>query len=411
MDNLDLTYVRKQFPALNREFVFMDNAGGSQVLGTVIEKISRYFLNYNVQLGASYKISAQAQEKLALTIAEVAEFINAKSAKEIIAGSSSTMLLRILSLCISKQWQKGDEVIVTNSDHEANVSCWTDLKTMGIVIKTWRVNPETLEFDIRDLENLLSKKTKLVAMVHTSNILGTINPVKKIASVVHNANALFCVDGVAHAPHRKIDVRDIDVDFYVFSTYKVYGPHQAIMYGKYNLLREMEGLNHFFITKEDVPYKFQPGNFNFELTYSLLGVTNYFLMLNDHHFPKQTKVSKKEKYANCFSIIEQHEQKLSSLLLSYLSSKDDIRIIGFSDSNKEKRVPTISFIHNKYRSSEVVSKVDNFNIGIRFGDFYARKIIQDLKLTEKNGVIRVSMVHYNTFDEVNSLINAFDTIF
>lgn len=411
MDNLDLTYVRKQFPALNREFVFMDNAGGSQVLGTVIEKISRYFLNYNVQLGASYKISAQAQEKLALTIAEVAEFINAKSAKEIIAGSSSTMLLRILSLCISKQWQKGDEVIVTNSDHEANVSCWTDLKTMGIVIKTWRVNPETLEFDIRDLENLLSKKTKLVAMVHTSNILGTINPVKKIASVVHNANALFCVDGVAHAPHRKIDVRDIDVDFYVFSTYKVYGPHQAIMYGKYNLLREMEGLNHFFITKEDVPYKFQPGNFNFELTYSLLGVTNYFLMLNDHHFPKQTKVSKKEKYANCFSIIEQHEQKLSSLLLSYLSSRDDIRIIGFSDSNKEKRVPTISFIHNKYRSSEVVSKVDNFNIGIRFGDFYARKIIQDLKLTEKNGVIRVSMVHYNTFDEVNSLINAFDTIF
>lgn len=411
MDNLDLTYVRKQFPALNREFVFMDNAGGSQVLGTVIEKISRYFLNYNVQLGASYKISAQAQEKLALTIAEVAEFINAKSAKEIIAGSSSTMLLRILSLCISKQWQKGDEVIVTNSDHEANVSCWTDLKTMGIVIKTWRVNPETLEFDIRDLENLLSKKTKLVAMVHTSNILGTINPVKKIASVVHNANALFCVDGVAHAPHRKIDVRDIDVDFYVFSTYKVYGPHQAIMYGKYNLLREMEGLNHFFITKEDVPYKFQPGNFNFELTYSLLGVTNYFLMLNDHHFPKQTKVSKKEKYANCFSIIEQHEQKLSSLLLSYLSSKDDIRIIGFSDSNKEKRVPTISFIHNKYRSSEVVSKVDNFNIGIRFGDFYARKIIQDLKLTEKNGVIRVSMVHYNTFDEVNSLINAFDTFF
>lgn len=128
--------------------------------------------------------------------------------KEVIIGASTTMLLRILSICISRQWERGDEVIVTNSDHEANVSCWTDLEQQGIVIKTWKINPETLRFEMNDLRDLLTDRTRLVAMVHISNILGTINPIKEVAAMVHQAGALLCVDGVAAAPHRLIDVQE-----------------------------------------------------------------------------------------------------------------------------------------------------------------------------------------------------------
>ncbi len=289
MRKMDIHFIRKHFPALKNDFVFMDNAGGSQALNSVIENISDFLTRYNVQLGASYKVSAAAQEKLDSVFSEISGFINAQSPNEIILGSSSTLLLRILSLCISKQWQAADEIIITNSDHEANVSCWTDLTAMGIKIKTWKVNPETLEFEIDDLENLLSSRTKLVAMVHVSNILGTINPIKKIAEVVHQSGALFCVDGVAYAPHRLIDVQELNVDFYVFSTYKTYGPHQAIMYGRLDLLKDMDGINHYFISKDDVPYKFQPGNFNYELAYSLLGITNYFTGIFESSFSGQKK--------------------------------------------------------------------------------------------------------------------------
>jgi cysteine desulfurase family protein (TIGR01976 family) len=407
---MDITYIRNQFPALKNRFIFMDNAGGSQVLGSVVDRIKEYFLNYNVQLGASYEVSANAGVKLSESIEKFATFINANSPKEVIVGPSSTMLLRILSLCISKDWKAGDEVIVTNSDHEANVSPWTDLTKKGIVVKIWRVNPETLEFDIEQLKELITSRTKLVAMVHASNILGTINPIQEVAKIVHSLGALLCVDGVAYAPHRLVDIQLLDVDFYVFSTYKVYGPHLGIMYGRLNLLKEMDGINHYFITKEDVPYKFQPGNFNFELTYSLQAIPEYFESIYNHHFPNDLAIPIREKYKKGFDLIAEHEQLLASTLLDYLKTKKAIKIIGHVTGDKAKRVPTISFVHQNLKSSEIVKRVDSHRIGIRYGDFYAKKIIEDTGITEKEGVVRVSLVHYNTVEEVKSLLSAFEGI-
>jgi len=407
---LDIDFIRKQFPALQSDFIFMDNAGGSQTLGSVINRISDYLINYNVQLGASYKISDSAVRELESSIEKIANFINADRPEEIIIGPSSSMLLRILSICLSGDWVPGDEIIVSNSDHEANVSCWTDLSKLGFLIKTWNINRETLEFDIEDLKNLLSNKTKLVAMVHTSNIIGTINPISEISKIVHDNGSLFCVDGVAYAPHRLIDVQKFDVDFYAFSFYKVYGPHLAMLYGKYELLREMEGINHYFVRKDEVPYKFQPGNFNYELTYSLPAITDYFSVISDHHFPENKKLNNRDEFSNAFNLIAGHEQLLADYLLEYLNNRDDIKIIGNKTGNKNKRVPTISFVHSRYKSSDVVRKVDDYNIGIRYGDFYAKKIIEYLGLEEKDGVIRVSLVHYNTIEEVKSLINAFEQI-
>ena len=407
---MDINYVRNKFPALKSGFIFMDNAGGSQVLGDTVEYISDYLINSNVQLGASYKISALAGDKLGKVKSQIAGLLNTADPKEVVIGPSSTMLLRILSLCISDQWEEGDEVIVTNTDHEANVSCWTDLKEKGIKIKIWKVDPETLQLRIEDLEKLLSSHTRLVALTHCSNVLGTINPIKEIAKTVHEAGALICVDGVAYAPHRKVDVQDLDVDFYTFSWYKVYGPHLAVMYGNLDLLTKMKGINHYFFKPEDVPYKFQPGNFNFELTYSLRAFPEYLTQLYDVHFP-HLNASEEEKYRKSFDLIAEYEEELATRLLNYLNSVKEIRIIGEKKADAELRVPTISFVHENLKSPEIVAEIDKENIGIRFGDFYAKKLIQDLDLEKYGGVVRVSLVHYNTLEEVDKLIHAFKKIF
>jgi len=407
---LDINFVRQQFPALKRDFVYMDNAGGSQVLESVIHRISDYLSTTNVQLGATYSVSQESGKRVDEATENMAQYINASRKEEVVVGPSTTMLLRILSLTLSEQWERGDEIIVTNSDHEANVSCWMDLRKKGIVVKIWKLNPESMRFDLNDLHNLLSSKTKLVTLVHASNILGTINPIQEIAKRVHQAGALICVDGVAFAPHRPIDVQALDVDFYVFSTYKAYGPHQAVLYGKYHLLRELESFNHYFIGKAEVPYKLQPGNFNFELAYSLGAIPEYFEILHDFHFPANREIDLREKQSKSFQLIAKHEEELAAILLDYLAGKKQIRIIGETKADKLKRVPTISFVHDTLKSSAIVRKVDKFNMGIRYGDFYAKKIIEDFNLVEKDGVVRVSLVHYNTIEEVQKLIAAFETV-
>lgn len=408
---MDIEFVREQFPALKRNFIFMDNAGGSQVLGKVIQRISGYLVHHNVQLGASYKVSAEAGEKLKYATRKIADLLNADRPEEVVIGSSTTMLLRILSLSISKQWKEGDEVIVTDTDHEANVSPWMDLKESGITVKVWKVNPETLELDLDDLRKLMSERTRLVAVTHASNVLGTINPIKEIASEVHKAGALICVDGVAFAPHRKVDVQELDADFYTFSWYKTYGPHLAVMYGKYDELLKLDSLNHYFIGKEDVPYKLQPGNFNFELTYSTLGIIEYYQELYRRHFKPEKDEGFHTRLTKTFGVIASHEEKLASILLDYLNGIPEIKIIGLPEADAARRVPTISFVHSRLRSDEIVEKVDGHRIGIRFGDFYAKKLIQTLNLEEKNGVVRVSLVHYNTSREVRKLISIFKEIF
>lgn len=407
---MDIEFVRQQFPGLKSGFIFMDNAGGSQILGSAVDEISEYLINSNVQLGATYKISALAGDKLNKVTQQIAGFLNTRDPKEIVIGPTSTMQLRILSLCISRQWKEGDEVIVTNTDHEANVSCWTDLEEKGIKIKIWKINKDSFELKTEDLEKLITSRTKLVAITHCSNVLGTINPIKRIAEIVHRAGALICVDGVAFAPHRKVDVQELDVDFYVFSWYKVYGPHLAVMYGKLDLLIEMTGINHYFFKPEDVPYKFQPGNYNFELTYGLRAIPEYLVKCYDHHFP-QINAAVNEKYLKSFELIAEYEEELATRLLDYLNSVENLQIIGHTSPDSKLRVPTISFVHKTLKSPEIVAAVDRENIGIRYGDFYAKKLIQDLDLEKQGGVVRVSLAHYNTMEEVDKLIAAFRKIF
>ncbi|HYW18668.1 MAG TPA: cysteine desulfurase-like protein [Nodularia sp. (in: cyanobacteria)] len=407
---LNIDKVRSYFPALAGNWTFFDNAGGSQTLKTVVDRISEFLLTTNVQLGASYQVSQLAGERVALANEGMATLINAKSPHEVVMGSSTTMMLKILSLCLSQTFTPGDEVIVTNCDHESNIGAWVALEKQGVTVKVWQIRPDTLELHLEDLEVLMNQRTKLVALTHASNVLGTINPIKEITAFVHERGAMVCVDGVAYAPHRLIDVQDLDVDFYVLSCYKVYGSHCALLYGKGEQLLRIPGLNHYFIEQSDIPYKFQLGNLNFELTYGMLGLCDYLSELAQLHYGDETAPELRNQMAQVFDLISVHEENLSDRLLQYLNSHPKIRVIGKSTANRELRVPTISFAVDGVHSSTIPLQIDLDYIGIRYGDFYAKRLIEYLGLAPQGGIIRVSMVHYNTLEEVDRLIEAFERV-
>jgi len=408
MKKLDVSYVRKQFPSLNGKWTFFDNAGGSQIAKQVTDRLLEYLYTSNVQLGGSYETSVMAGNRIFEAQKKMAEYINATSPDEIILGPSTTMLLQNLSRAMERTLSPGDEIIVTNCDHEANIGPWINLEKRGVIVKTWEINKSSLKLELDELAKLMTPKTKLVSFPYVSNILGTVNPVKEITDLVHAHGAKVCVDAVAFAPHRIIDIIDLDVDYLAFSFYKVYGPHYALLYGKKKHLLELDGINHFFVGKNEIPYKLQPGNVNFELSYSLLGITDYLEDIFGHHFNKASGFS--ERMKEVFSLITDHEEKLAKLFLDFLKTKKNVTIIGEQSPSKEVRVPTISFIVDGMRSNVVTEQVDPHNIAIRYGDFYARRLIEELGLLKQEGVIRVSMVHYNTVEEVHNLIDVLDRI-
>ncbi len=407
MRPLNLAAVRAEFPALANDCVYLDNAGGSQVLRCVADRIHDYLLTTSVQIGASYAQSQLATEKVLSARHAVAELINAAHDDEVVMGPATTALMFILTQALLPGIRPGDEIIVTNTDHEANIGGWMRLQQAGAVIKIWEVNRASLALDLDDLDRLLTDRTKWVAMTHASNVLGSVNPVTEVARRVHAVGGRLCVDGVAYAPHRLVDVQMIGADIYVFSFYKVFGPHYAVLWGRRELLLSLPGLNHHFIGPEVLPYKLQPGNVNFELSWGCAGIADY---LQDMGTAMGAVGPRRQRMQVAFDSFQQHEDALAERLLSYLRAKRGVRIIGHVAIVNGNRMPTISFVVTGQHAETIVQHMDKFNIGIRFGDFYARRLIEALNLQTQGGVVRVSMAHYNTAEEIDRLIGHLDEV-
>ena len=399
---LDLAAVRAEFPALSAEsgkappWVLFDNAGGSQTLARVADRLRAYLVSPQVQVGASYEASQASTARLAAASVETARFIGARDAGEVVLGPSTTQLVHNLARAIAETLAPGDEIIVTDVDHEANIGAWRALAKRGVILKEWAIDRQTLRLETSALAPLLGPRTKLVCFTHASNLLGTIHDVAAITRFVraHAKDARVFVDGVAYAPHGPVTVAAWDVDYYVFSFYKVYGPHFAVLYGKRAHLDELESIHHDFIDRDAGPYKLQPGNVCFELAHSVGGIYEYVASLGPHGW----------------SDIAAHEELLSARLLSYLERVPSVRIHGHPGADRRVRVPTISFTVVERSSEAIVAGVDRHRVGIRFGDFYARRLVDLLGVREQGGVIRASMVHYNTLDEVDRLISALEQV-
>ena len=313
-------------------------------------------------------------------------------------GSSSTQLLRNLSFAF--KFRAGDEVVISLIDHETNIEPWMDMaERLEMTVKWWKpTSGQNPKLQAKDLESLLSERTRLVACTHSSNLLGTIHDIKSIAEAVHRVpGALLCVDGVAYAPHRPIDVRYIDVDFYVFSWYKVncmlvrqysrvyllqvYGPHMSMLYGHRESQRDIRSLGHYFNPNATLADKLALAGSSYELLHGIPAIARYFAP-----DPKKT-----------WHNIAAHEERLARVLLNYLTSREDITVYGETSPDSSLRVPTISFTVKGRSSRSVVEEAERTsNLGFRWGHFFSYRLVTEVLALTDDGVVRVSMVHYNT---------------
>jgi cysteine desulfurase family protein (TIGR01976 family) len=405
---LDLPFARSRFPALSRGEIFLDNAGGSLVLAEVADRVRDYLLSTSVQLGATYRASAEAAERVEAATRAAAALVGAEPG-EVVLGSSSTALLQMLARALAESLGPGDEIVVTNTDHEANITPWARLAERGVHVRFWNVHAESLALDLAELDALLGEKTRLVCFTQVSNILGTINPVEEITRRAHAAGARVVVDGVAFAPHRAVDVKSWDVDYYVFSLYKVFGPHQGLLYGRRALLLELANQNHVFVAKDAIPYKLLPGNLNYELSAAVPAIVEYLEELG-RRAGGPGAGGTRGLLGRAFAAIARHEEDLVAPLLDFLARRPGVRLLGLPTADREQRVATVSFAVDGRKSSEIPAALDPHGIGIRYGDFHARRLIEALGLTDRQGVVRISMAHYNTPEEIGRLLERLDGV-
>ena len=404
---LDMNFVRDQFPGLKNEWTLLDNAGGSQILKGCVDKITEYYYSNHVQLGGSYEVSQNAAKAYQNGRENIATLFNAARTEEIVFGPSTTILLQFLTKSLASQFRAGDEVIVTITDHESNIGPWVWLEEKGVIIKFWPMNKETYELELDALDDLMTDKTKMVAFTHVSNLLGTINDVKKITQFVHDRGAMVCVDAVAYAPHRAVDVQDWNVDFYALSLYKTYGPHHAALYCRYDHMKDLDGLYHYFYGKDKIPAKMEPGNANYELSYASGAIVDYLVTLGEQ---AGETGSRRQKLEAAYREITDHETLIGEKLLSYLRKRNDCTVIGIRDGNNPRRVPTIAFTIDGKDPEKICLEMDKHKIAVRFGDFHARRLSDSLDITKDNGAVRISMTHYNTVEEIDKLIKALDSV-
>lgn len=403
---VDIDLIRSQYPALASGFAYLENAGGSQMPRIVADSMRHYMLHTFVQLGAGYEISKKATAVVDDAHAFMNMFVNGENTGAVAFGSSTSTLCRMLADCYAEVLKPGDEIIVSEMGHEANVGPWVRLEKYGMKIRWWRLDPEEMITPITRLEQLLTERTQIVAFPHVSNLLGEVLNVKAITSLAHRFGARVVVDGVAYAPHRAIDVQDWDVDWYAFSAYKVYGPHMGILYGKREAFAELTGPNHFFIPRDEIPYKFELGSANYESCAGIMGLSHYFKLLSgqgaDAPADRKTITAAYEFMTAC-------EAPLQERMVRYLLTKPQVKIAGPAHW-QPTRVGTIGFIHRSLSSAAIVKEVDKHNIGIRNGNMYAYRLCESLGLEPEDGVVRVSFVHYNILEEIERLIGILDRL-
>ncbi|KAG8966006.1 hypothetical protein FRC05_002926 [Tulasnella sp. 425] len=430
------TECRAHFPSLQSGFIFADNGGGSQCLKDVADRIYDYLLNSNVQFGAGYSVSIVSTKRGTVDPQKAAAVLfNAASPEEISFGGSSTILIENLAHAMEPLVNEGDEFIVSFADHETNVGPWVRLASHGkAILVPWQPrpvspndNPYNVALSMDDLKDLITSKTRLVAFTACSNILGAWTHPKEIAALVRKVGAEkgakkieICVDCVGYAPHRRIDVRDWDVEYAFFSYYKFYGPHIGVLYTrKSSLDNSLTSLAHYFLKDHE---KLEPGGPGYEVTYGTTGVLPYLLSLAGNSGLEGK--SDGELLDVAYQRIAAHEEELMKPIFDFLLSEEakkaGVRIVGPESGKVEVRAPTISFVvvgpdgkTKRLQSKDVVAKVHSQpGIGIRYGYHYSHRLLArpDLGDDPADGVIRVSLLHYNTTEEVQKIVDILNGI-
>jgi len=403
---LDVDFVRSQFPAFSepalRDRPFFENAGGSYACAQVIGRLQRYYTATKVQPYADYPASMEAGRQMDEARQRLAAMLNVLP-EELIFGPSTSQNTYTLACAFAGMLKAGDEIIVTNQDHEANTGCWRRLAEYGIVIHEWRMDPETGQLDPSGLEALLSSKTRLVAFPHCSNIIAQINDAAALTRRIHDAGALAIIDGVSHAPHGLPDIAGTGADIYLFSTYKTYGPHQGIMVVRKELLHELPNQGHWF-NDSFADKRLTPAGPDHAQVAACAGIADYMDSLHGHHFTADDSPSGRAKAVA--RLFRAHEQALMAPLLEFLRDTKKARILGpqFVDN----RAPTIA-LDTARRPQDIARDLADLGIMAGWGNFYAVRTLQGLGIDPERGVLRLSFVHYTTEQEMDQLMAALET--
>lgn len=416
--SLKLDVIRQQFPSLNRPAVFFDNPGGTQIAKRSLDRINQYLLENNANHEGAFATSIASDAVLDEAHRAMADFYNAASPEEIVFGANMTTLTLHFSRSISREWKEGDEIVLTRLDHDANVTPWVlAAQDKGVKVNWVDFDVEDGTLDLDNLQKALERKPKLVAVGYASNSLGTLNPIRKITQMAHDAGSLVYVDAVQYAVHGTIDVQKIGCDFLVSSSYKYFGPHAGILYGQRSLLEKLFAYKVRPATNR-LPGKFETGTQNHEGIAGVLGAIEYFEWVGKEFggeyaddLTQQGYSGRRLELKKAMTAVHACEFELGRALLSTLEAIPGLRIFGNADARRlDERIATFSFRIGDLHPRVVAEKLAAENIYVWDGNYYAVNVTERLGLEDKGGMIRVGAVHYNTLEEVAKLGEALKRI-
>lgn len=409
----DANALRQQFPSLNRTAatrppIFLDGPGGTQVPERVIDAMVHYLTTCNANQGGAFTTSRQSDAVLHEAHQAAADLLNAPSAEEIVFGANMTTLTFHLSRAIGRTLRPGDEVLVTRLDHDANIRPWVlAARDAGATVRFVDIHPEDCTLDLEDLRRQLSPRVRLVAVTCASNAVGSVNDVRRITRLAHEAGALVFLDAVHYAPHRLIDVQDWDCDFLACSAYKFFGPHVGILWGKREHLDSLPAYKLRPAT-DDLPGRWMTGTQNHE---GLAGVASAIDYLASIAPNSQGHASRRQRLVRAFQIIEEYERTLAQRLLGGLASRPRVRIWGITERNRlHERVPTVSITAVDRTPQQIAEHLASREIYAWNGNMYALELTERLGLEEHGGLLRLGLVHYNTTEEIEALLRALDEL-
>jgi cysteine desulfurase family protein (TIGR01976 family) len=402
-DLFPIDEVRRQFPALERagSFVFFDNGAGAQIPSSVIAAVTDHLLARNVQRGGPYRHSREVDEMIARARASVAAFVNARGADEIAFGLNATSFIRAISLAVGQTLGSRPEIIVSEVDHEANVATWLALERAGARIVWWRGRADGA-LHPADLAPLLSERTRLVACTVASNATGGIVDVAEVARRAHAAGAEVFLDAVHYAPHGPLDVQALDCDYMVCSGYKIFAPHMGFACCRRESINRLPTFREDFIP-DVTPDKLEAGTYAYENVAGMDAAIGYIESLGRGFAsgtPQDANRPRVERIRAGMTAIANYERTLSAAMLDQVSDIPGLTVFGVTDRARlDKRVPTLCFDVAGVDSMAISHGFAARDIGLRAGHMYSPRLISRLGRLP-NGVVRASLVHYNTAGEV-----------
>jgi cysteine desulfurase family protein (TIGR01976 family) len=411
---LDLEAIRSQFPALDQADdgvarVYLDNPAGTQVAQRVVDAMSNCMLRASANMGGYFRTSVAVGDIVADAQQAMADFLNAPSADEIVFGQNMTSLTFHMSRSIGRRLRPGDEIILSRMDHDANVEPWALVaRDCGLTVRWLPFDTETFEFDLRDLENLINERTRLICVCAASNLTGTVNDVEAICKMARDAGAWTYIDAVQSAPHMINDVQAFGCDFLVCSPYKFFGPHQGVLWGRREIL---EGLEPYKVRPAPaaIPWCFAPGTASHEGMAGTAAAVDYFAWVGETMAGGEG--DRRRKVRAGLAAIADYEQRLAKYLVQGLQSLAGVTVHGITAADAmPRRGPTVAFTHERHEPDQIARALAEANIFAWSGHNYAVEVAKSLGIYESGGAVRVGPVHYNTLAELDRLVEVLDGI-